>query len=216
VGLAVLALVGRGVVSASLGSGGTPSAVATEAQAPTGTGAPVTQPVTQPQTSGPQTSGPQTQPVETVPTVAPTALPTIDRVTLPLATEVAATGPSVAPTSSAPAAPGCSVGVSTAMFWGGYTATVTIRNTGRTTVNGWLLTFRLPDGQVLTNGWNGNFSASGSSVRVADAGHNAVVPAGGSTQIGFQGQFGSPPGPGGPGGWGPPYGFALNGGACSS
>jgi hypothetical protein len=182
----------------------------------------------------PDTSGPVTQPVETVPTVAPTAIPTIDRVTLPLATETAPTGPSVGPMSSAPAAPGCSVGVSTARFWGGYNATLTIRNIGRTTVNGWLLTFRLPDGQVFTNGWNGNFSASGSSVRVADAGYNAMVPAGGSTQIGFQGQFGSPPGSGGllsgpggllsgrggllsgSGGGGPPYGFALTGVACSS
>jgi poly(hydroxyalkanoate) depolymerase family esterase len=59
-------------------------------------------------------------------------------------------GPSTSPSSTAT----CRV-TSTVSAWNtGLTASVTITNTGTTTVNGWTLTFTLPGGQAITSGWN--------------------------------------------------------------
>jgi cellulase/cellobiase CelA1 len=100
----------------------------------------------------------------------------------------------------------CAVRVDLAPYWGGYSATITVRNTGGTQVDGWRLSFGLPDQQVIARSWNGRFSVRGSSVWVSDAGFNATLPPGGSTQIGYQAQARWPGGP---------SGFALNGVGCS-
>ncbi len=44
----------------------------------------------------------------------------------------------------------------------GFTAAISITNTGTSTINGWTLGFTLPTGQSITSGWNAGYSpASG-------------------------------------------------------
>ena len=105
--------------------------------------------------------------------------------------------------------------VDLAPFWGGYNATVTIRNTGTALVNGWQLSFMIPDQQHLASGWSASLTGgiNGGVVLARDAGYNAVIVPAGTTQFGLQVTVvgGGP----GPSVWQAPYGFALNGGACS-
>ncbi|MEK8226178.1 endo-1,4-beta-xylanase [Oerskovia sp. M15] len=56
---------------------------------------------------------------------------------------------------------------------------------GATARNGWTLTFTLPAGQQVTNGWSGTFSQSGTAVTVTNVPWNAALAAGASVEIGF-------------------------------
>jgi chitodextrinase len=74
--------------------------------------------------------------------------------------------------------------------WGsGFTATVTISNTGTTAIKGWKATWTWAGNQKITNSWNGTVSQSGTAVTATNASYNGAVPAGGSTSFGFQGTY---------------------------
>ncbi len=68
---------------------------------------------------------------------------------------------------------------------GGYQAEVTVRNTGPRGLTGWTVTWQPPAGHAIGNLWNGTLSQNATAVTVTDAGHNAVLPAGGTTTFGF-------------------------------
>jgi cellulase/cellobiase CelA1 len=70
---------------------------------------------------------------------------------------------------------------------GGFTASVTIANTGTAAVNGWLLAFRFGGDQRVLNAWNASFSQSGPAVTLTGAFWNGVLPAGGSVTVGLLG-----------------------------
>jgi hypothetical protein len=72
------------------------------------------------------------------------------------------------------------------MWPGAFQAQVTIRNIGTTTVNGWTVTWTFPNGQVITNIWNGVGSQTGANVTVRNAAWNGTIPPNGSTWFGFQ------------------------------
>jgi endo-1,4-beta-xylanase len=103
---------------------------------------------------------------------------------------------------------GCQVTVVPQTWTGGYTANVTVANTGSSAVNGWKVGFTLPSGQTVTNAWNASVSPSSGAVTATNASYNAQIPAGGSTSFGFQGTYS--------GSFSPPTGFTLNGTACAS
>ncbi|WP_327287626.1 glycoside hydrolase family 6 protein [Streptomyces sp. NBC_01198] len=131
---------------------------------------------------------------------SPTATPT----TTPPTTTPPTTTP---PTTTPPAGAACSVSYKIASAWtGGFTADVTVRNTGSTAVNGWSLKWTFPADQKITNAWNARTSQSGTAVTATDLGYNGAVPAGGSTNFGFQGTGSSTTSP---------SAFTLNGGACT-
>ncbi|MER6629082.1 glycoside hydrolase family 9 protein [Streptomyces sp. NPDC000987] len=89
----------------------------------------------------------------------------------------------------------------------GFTATVTVKNTGSTAVDGWKLTWSYPGGQRVTNAWNATVAQSGADVVASDAGWNGKIAPGASVSFGLQGSLsGSNPSP---------TAFSLNGGACS-
>lgn len=44
---------------------------------------------------------------------------------------------------------------------GGFGASLTITNTGTTSINGWSLQFSFPNGQTVTQLWNGSYTQSG-------------------------------------------------------
>ncbi|HEX3648560.1 MAG TPA: protein kinase [Pseudonocardiaceae bacterium] len=79
---------------------------------------------------------------------------------------------------------------------GGYQAQVTV-TAGSAAVDGWTVTLTLPDGQTITNVWNGHLSRQGSSATIANLSYNATMAADGSTTFGFLGGLtrGSPADP---------------------
>ncbi|MET9699931.1 cellulose binding domain-containing protein [Streptomyces sp. NPDC006529] len=102
----------------------------------------------------------------------------------------------------------CTVAYGTNVWPGGFTADVTVTNTGSAAVRDWKLAFTLPSGQQITQAWNAGVSPSSGTVTATPAGHNAEIPAGGRTSFGFQGTYG--------GAFAKPAGFSLNGSACTT
>lgn len=102
----------------------------------------------------------------------------------------------------------CKVAYGANSWQGGFTADVTITNTGSSRVSGWKLAFTLPSGQHITNAWNANMSGSSGAVTASNVGHNAEIAAGGQATFGFQGTSS--------GAFVKPSGFSLNGTACTT
>ncbi|WP_228559122.1 cellulose binding domain-containing protein [Catenulispora pinisilvae] len=91
---------------------------------------------------------------------------------------------------------------------GGFTANLTITDTGTAPVNGWTLTFSFPGDQKVTNAWNATVVQSGKAVSATNLSYNAAIAPGGTVQFGFQGTWTSDDTT--------PTAFALNGSACTS
>ncbi len=101
----------------------------------------------------------------------------------------------------------CQVTYTKSSEWaGGFTASVTISNTGTAPINGWRLTFTFPGDQKITNAWNGTVTQSGETVTGTNASYNATIAAGGSTSLGFQGTWTASDAA--------PTSFAVNGTTC--
>jgi alpha-L-arabinofuranosidase len=111
--------------------------------------------------------------------------------------------PSPTPVSSS----SCKVHYSANQWPGGFTAGLTITNTGTTALNSWKLTFSFPGNQQVTQGWNGNFTQQGANVTVTNAAYNGSLPAGSTVSPGFNGSWS--------GSNSAPTAFNLNGAACS-
>ena len=71
----------------------------------------------------------------------------------------------------------------------GFGASITIKNTGSTTINNWTLVFNFANGQTITQGWNGTFTQSGSKVTVTNLSYNGTLAPGASTNMGFNGSW---------------------------
>lgn len=106
---------------------------------------------------------------------SPTPTPTPG--TTPTPTPTSITTPTPTPTS-------CQIHYGVVSQWaGGFETIFTLTNTGSATINGWTLRFSFANGQMITLGWNGNFSQSGSAVTVTNLPTNATIPAGGSPAL---------------------------------
>ncbi|MFE1248313.1 cellulose binding domain-containing protein [Streptomyces sp. NPDC058735] len=101
----------------------------------------------------------------------------------------------------------CQVTYDTSVWQGGFTADVTVRNTGSAALDGWRLGFTLPSGQRVTHAWNATLSGTSGAVTASPVGHNARIAAGGTQTFGFQGTYS--------GTFATPAGFTLDGTACS-
>jgi chitodextrinase len=101
----------------------------------------------------------------------------------------------------------CRVGYAVNQWNTGFTATVTVTNTGTTTVNGWTLTFGFPGNQRVTSAWNATVTQNGSAVTAASMSYNGTIAPGANASFGFQGTYS--------GGNTAPSAFSLNGAACS-
>jgi predicted carbohydrate-binding protein with CBM5 and CBM33 domain len=99
----------------------------------------------------------------------------------------------------------CSIGYQVNQWTGGFTANIQINNTGPA-LNGWVLTWTFTGNQQITSAWNTQLTQSGVAMSAHDAGYNAAIPAGGSTQLGFQATFS--------GSNAIPTNFAVNGLPC--
>ncbi|WP_030490759.1 PHB depolymerase family esterase [Micromonospora chokoriensis] len=141
-------------------------------------------PTTPPPTTPPPTTPPPTTPPPTTP--PPTTPP---------------------PTTPPPTGGACRVGYTVNAWNSGLTASVIITNTGATAVSGWALTFTLPTGQRITNGWNAQYAPASGAVTASNVSYNSTIAPNASVEIGFQATH--------EGGTGKPSSFALNGAACS-
>jgi cellulase/cellobiase CelA1 len=90
---------------------------------------------------------------------------------------------------------------------GGFTANLTVTNSGTAAINGWTVAFSFPGDQKITNAWNATVTQSGAAVTAANVSYNATIAPGGNVQFGFQGTWASNDTS--------PAAFTLNGTACS-
>ncbi|WP_406438455.1 PHB depolymerase family esterase [Streptomyces sp. NBC_01613] len=102
----------------------------------------------------------------------------------------------------------CKVTATTSAWNTGLTASVTITNTGTTTVNGWQLAFTLPAGQAITNGWGATYAPTTGAVTATNVSYDGTLAPSASVTIGYQashtGNSAAPPA------------FTLNGTACTA
>jgi len=117
----------------------------------------------------------------------------------------ATTTPTTQPTGGTAA---CKVTYATNVWNSGFTANVTVANTGSSTINGWNLGFTLPSGQSVTSSWNANLTGSSGAITASNLAWNGSLAAGGSANFGFQGTYS--------GSFANPSGFTLNGSTCTT
>ncbi|WSS10380.1 cellulose-binding domain-containing protein [Microbispora sp. NBC_01189] len=128
------------------------------------------------------------------PTVTPTVTPT--------------QSPSQSPSQSPTGGTGAARVAYTMNSWStGFTASISITNTGSSTINGWTLAFTLPSGQTITSGWNATFSPSSGQVSARNVDYNATIAPGATVDIGFQANHS--------GNTSKPTSFTLNGVPCT-
>lgn len=115
-------------------------------------------------------------------------------------------------TPGGPGSPGgpaaCKVAYGTSVRQDGFTADVTVSNTGSSLVDGWKAAFTLPSGQRITQAWNAAVSPASGSVTAGNAAHNASITPGGQVSFGFQGTYS--------GNLTKPAAFSLNGTSCTT
>lgn len=113
----------------------------------------------------------------------------------------------VGATTAAAAAVQCSVDYKTNDWGSGFTTELTLTNRSATALDGWTLTYDYSGNQQLTNGWNGTWTQSGKSVRVAAPDWNRTVAAGAAVTAGAQFAYS--------GTNAAPTSFAVNGTPCT-
>jgi len=98
------------------------------------------------------------------------------------------TTPGNNPTTPGGGGSGCSATYTPVTDWqGGFQATVTVKNNGSSTINGWTVRMTLPGGQTITQLWNGVNTGNSGSVSVRNATYNGTLNGGGSTTFGYTG-----------------------------
>ncbi|MFG3295818.1 glycoside hydrolase family 48 protein [Streptomyces sp. NPDC048179] len=101
----------------------------------------------------------------------------------------------------------CSVDYKTNDWGTGFTADLTITNRGTDAISGWTLTYAYTGNQKLSNGWNGTWSQSGTSITVQNASYNGTIAAGAAVSTGAQFSY--------TGSNAAPTSFAINGTTCA-
>jgi endoglucanase len=87
--------------------------------------------------------------------------------------------------------PSCAVTYQIASSWaGGFTANVTLHNTGTSPLGGWTVGWTFPGDQTITNLWSAFYTQTGEAATAHDPfDTNATVAAGTSVSFGMQGTF---------------------------
>jgi glycosyl hydrolase family 12/cellulose binding protein with CBM2 domain len=118
-------------------------------------------------------------------------------------------GPTTGPTSSPPTqgTAACRVSYATNVWNTGFTANVTVTNTGSSAVNGWTLGFTLPGGQAITSSWGATVAGTSGAVTARNVSYNGTIAPGGTASFGFQGNYS--------GSFASPAAFTLNGSTCT-
>jgi beta-glucosidase len=114
----------------------------------------------------------------------------------------------LAVTTAAAANGACRVAYSTNDWSTGFTAAVTVTNTGTATLNPWSLQWTFTGGQLVTQAWSARVTQTGSAVSATGETWNTALAPGASATFGFNGSTA--------GGNPRPPAFTLNGAACSA
>jgi beta-glucosidase len=135
------------------------------------------------------------------------ASPAVSVTTATAGTPPPSTPPSIPPSSAPPAGTSsCRVTYTTNDWNTGFTANVSVTNTGTTTINPWSAKWSYSAGQKVTQAWNATVTQSGSDVTAVGLYSTSLAP-GASASFGFNGSHsGSNP---------KPTAFTLNGSACT-
>uniref|UniRef100_UPI0035711272 cellulose binding domain-containing protein n=1 Tax=Microtetraspora niveoalba TaxID=46175 RepID=UPI0035711272 len=92
--------------------------------------------------------------------------------------------------SPSPTGRSCSAVYTVASSWqGGFQGEVTVTASGSSAIGGWTVAWAFPNGQTVTQLWNGALSQSGANVTVKNASYNGSLSPGGSTTFGFTGTW---------------------------
>lgn len=92
-------------------------------------------------------------------------------------------------TTTPPLGTTCHVTYERQSEWGGgFTANVTVNNTGTVAMNGWTVKFNYPGDQKITSAWNATATQSGQTVTAVNVGYNGTIGPGGNTAFGVQGR----------------------------
>ena len=85
---------------------------------------------------------------------------------------------------------GCTAAFTVDNDWGaGFTADVTVTNTGTAATKSWTVTLTFGGTQLVTNSWNATTSQSGKVVTAQSMGFNSAVAPGGTAGFGFQASY---------------------------
>jgi endo-1,4-beta-xylanase len=97
------------------------------------------------------------------------------------------TPPTTAPPTTPAGGPGtCKATYSLVSSWtGGYQASVTVADSGSSTISAWTVGLTLASGQSISSLWNGVNSGTSGAITVKNAAYNGTISAGGSTTFGF-------------------------------
>ncbi|MDP9866975.1 MULTISPECIES: glycoside hydrolase family 6 protein [Streptosporangium] len=110
------------------------------------------------------------------PTSTPTPTPTVT--------------PTPTPTPTPTGGKACTATYKVVNSWqGGFQAEVTVKSTGEAAIAGWTAGWSFPNGQSVTQLWNGQHTQSGAAVSVRNASHNGALSPGASTSFGFTGSW---------------------------
>ncbi|TDP97775.1 GH12 family glycosyl hydrolase domain-containing protein [Labedaea rhizosphaerae] len=102
----------------------------------------------------------------------------------------ASSAPVTATTSGGSGGGGCKAGYHVDNDWGnGFTATVTVTNSGSSALSGWHVGWAWSGNQHVTGSWNAGLTQSGSSVSASNLSYNGSVAPGQSTTFGFQATY---------------------------
>lgn len=102
----------------------------------------------------------------------------------------------------------CRVTATTNAWNTGLTGSVTITNTGTTTIDGWRLGLTLPAGQTITNGWGATYAPASGVVTATNVSYDRTIAPNASVTIGYQANH--------TGDSAAPSAFTLNGTACTT
>jgi cellulose 1,4-beta-cellobiosidase len=108
-------------------------------------------------------------------------------------------------TAASAATAGCSVNYTASSWDTGFTANVTITNTGPA-LSSWTLGWTFAGNQKVTSGWNATVTQSGAAVTASSLSYNGAIATGGTQSFGFQATYS--------GTNASPTAFTLNGVAC--
>lgn len=122
----------------------------------------------------------------------------------PTPSDSASPTPTPTPTPGGGAAPRVTYTMSS--WSSGFTADISITNTGASAINGWTLRFTLPAGQVITSGWNATYAPTSGQVSATNVSYNGTLAPGATAGIGFQATH--------TGNTAEPAAFTLNGVPC--
>ena len=123
------------------------------------------------------------------PTPTPTVRPSVTPTVAPTPTPIRTASPTPAPTGTGSSAAKCSAAITENAWSNGFTANVTVTNTGTVATKTWKVTWTWNGNQTLVNSWNATITQSGTAVTAVNMAYNNVIAGGGNTTFGMQASF---------------------------